>query len=116
MKTEDMAVIDADGCRNIAVTLTDPSQPILNERNRLLSTVIHARRRVSRVNSQVGFFTIGLIFLFGAVVSTVTGKTLARFRGVIDRNKEPREFWWTVTIYYLTALFFFYCHLYGRPW
>jgi hypothetical protein len=67
-------------------------------------------------NSQVSFFTIGLIFLFGAVVSTCTGKTLARFRGVIDRNKEPREFWWTVTIYYLAAIFFFYCHVYGRPW
>ena len=67
-------------------------------------------------NSQVSFFTIGLIFLFGAVVSTCTGKTLARFRGVIDRNKEPREFWWTVAIYYLAAIFFFYCHLYGRPW
>jgi hypothetical protein len=22
---------------------------------------------------------------------------------VIDRKKEPREFWWTVTIYYLSA-------------
>jgi hypothetical protein len=35
---------------------------------------------------------------------------------VIDRSKEPREFWWTVTLYYLAAIFFFYCHLYGRPW
>jgi high-affinity Fe2+/Pb2+ permease len=63
-------------------------------------------------NSQVSFFTIGLIFLFGAVVSTFTGKTLSH--GVIDRNKEPRLFWWVVTVYYVAAIFFFYCHLYGQ--
>ena len=67
-------------------------------------------------HSQVSFFTIGLIFLLGAVVSTFTGKTFARFSGVIDRNNEPREFWWTVAFYYLAAMFSFYCQLFGRPW
>jgi hypothetical protein len=68
-------------------------------------------------HSQVSFSTLGLIFLLGAVVSTCTGKTLARgHRGLIDRNKEPSEFWWVVALYYLAAIFFFYYHLYGRPW
>jgi hypothetical protein len=45
-----------------------------------------------------------------------TGKTLARFSGAIDRKKEPREFWWTVTIYYLFAVFLFLLPTIGRPW
>ena len=119
-----------------------PTGPVIsmmpvNECNRLLTTVTLAiwrstnskgrvvrntRMKISCLiapswwHSRVSFSTVGLIFLFGAVVSTFTGKTLARGRGVIDRNKEPREFWWAVTFYYLAAIFSFYCQLFGRPW
>jgi len=64
---------------------------------------------------QTSFFTLGLIFLFWAVVSTCTGVAPTR-AGVARRDKDPRKFWWTVALIYLGAIFFFYCHLYGRPW
>ena len=44
---------------------------------------------------------LGFASIFGAVVSTCTGKTLARFRGLVYRAKDPSEFWWVVTIYFL---------------
>jgi hypothetical protein len=50
--------------------------------------------------------TIGIISLSVAVVSTCTGKTLARGSGWVYRAKEPDVFWWVVAIYYLGALLF----------
>ncbi len=49
---------------------------------------------------------LGFVLLFGAVVSTCTGVTLARFRGLLYRAKDPRDFWWLVTIYFLGGLLF----------
>jgi len=48
---------------------------------------------------------LGFALFFGAVVSTCTGKTLARFRGLVYRAKDPSEFWWLVAIYFLGAVF-----------
>lgn len=52
-------------------------------------------------------------FFGGAVVSTLTGKTLARPRGLVYRAKDPSDFWWVVAIYYFGALFFVYLYLSG---
>jgi hypothetical protein len=49
---------------------------------------------------------LGLALFLAAVVSTCTGKTLARFRGLVYRAKEPSDFWWLVTIYFLGAVLF----------
>jgi len=49
---------------------------------------------------------LGGISLFGAVVSTCTGKTWARTGRTIYRDKEPSEFWWVVAIYYFGAVLF----------
>jgi hypothetical protein len=53
------------------------------------------------------------ILFVGAVVSTFTGKTLARFRGVVYRADNPSDFWWCVASYYFLALFFVYLYLSG---
>ena len=49
---------------------------------------------------------LGFVSLFGAVVSTCTGVTLARFSGWVYRAKEPNEFWWIVAIYYVGGVLF----------
>jgi hypothetical protein len=47
------------------------------------------------------FLILGVISIFGAIVSTCTGKTWAGTGRTISRAKEPSEFWWIVAIYYL---------------
>ncbi len=47
------------------------------------------------------YLILGVIFSFGAVVSTCTGKTWVRFSGLVYRAKEPNVFWGIVAIYYL---------------
>ncbi len=52
---------------------------------------------------------LGFASIFGAVVSTCTGKTPlwhALFVGLVYRAKGPSEFWWVVTIYFLPVAFF----------
>lgn len=49
---------------------------------------------------------LGFALFFGAVVSMCTGRTLARFRGLVYRAKDPSEFWWLVAIYFLGAVLF----------
>jgi len=49
---------------------------------------------------------LGFVLLFGAVVSTCTGVTLARPRGLVYRAKDPSDFWWVVTIYFLGGVLF----------
>lgn len=47
---------------------------------------------------------LGLASLFAAVVSVCTGKTY--FRGLVYRAKDPSEFWWIVTVYFLGGVLF----------
>jgi hypothetical protein len=49
---------------------------------------------------------IGIISFSWAVVSTCTGKTLARGSGWIYAAKEPSTFWLVVAMYCLAALLF----------
>jgi|HubBroStandDraft_1064217.scaffolds.fasta_scaffold1040883_1 hypothetical protein len=63
--------------------------------------------------SQYSELIIGAILFVGAVVSTLTGKTLARPRGLVYRAKDPSDFWWVVAIYYLGGLFLVYMYLSG---
>jgi len=58
------------------------------------------------------FLTLGAISFFGAVVSTCTGKTWARFQGWINRAEEPRQFWGVVAMYLLVGICFIGIFLY----
>jgi len=49
---------------------------------------------------------LGSIFLSGAMVSTGTGKTLARGSGWVYRAKDPSTFWWVVAIYFVAGVLF----------
>ena len=48
----------------------------------------------------------GVISFSGAVASTWTGKTRARFSGWVYRAKEPNQFWILVALYYLGGVLF----------
>jgi hypothetical protein len=48
---------------------------------------------------------LGFALIFAAVVSACIGKTLARPRGLVYRAKDPSDFWWVVTIYFLGGVF-----------
>jgi hypothetical protein len=53
-----------------------------------------------------GWLISGLFLLFLAVGSTLTGQTLARYGQIVTRAEDPKEFWWTVVIYFLGGAFF----------
>jgi hypothetical protein len=53
------------------------------------------------------------IVLFGlALISTLTGKCLVKFQGIVDRYKDPKTFWQNVAVYYLLGLLCFGFYLY----
>ena len=58
----------------------------------------------SLLNPKFIYFILGVIFLSAAVVSTCTGKTIARYKGWVYRAKEPSDFWWGVAIYFLAGI------------
>jgi hypothetical protein len=59
---------------------------------------------------------LGVISLSGAVVSTLTGTTRARFSGLVYRDKEPRLFLVTVASYYFMGIGFIGYFLYVVSW
>jgi hypothetical protein len=52
-----------------------------------------------------GLLIFGVFSLVLAVVGTCSGKTLARFHGVVYRADDPKWFWWLVAIYYVGGVF-----------
>jgi hypothetical protein len=58
------------------------------------------------------YLILGIISFSGAVVSTCTGKTRARFSGWVYRAQEPVVFWLVVATYYLGGVFFIGIFLY----
>jgi hypothetical protein len=50
------------------------------------------------------FLGLGVISFCVALIFTVTGKALVRFQGLVDRAEDPKTFWWTVAVLYLTAV------------
>jgi hypothetical protein len=67
---------------------------------------------VALLNPKFPYFMVGVIFLTAALVSTCTGKTIARYSGWVYRAKKPSEFWGVITIYYLAATVCFGIYLY----
>jgi hypothetical protein len=41
---------------------------------------------------------LGLGLIAFALISTATGKTLVRFKGIVSRVEDPKGFWWDVAI------------------
>ena len=49
--------------------------------------------------------TAGFIVFCFAVHSILSGRAWVRFGGWVYRTKEPKTFWWNVSILFLIALF-----------
>jgi RsiW-degrading membrane proteinase PrsW (M82 family) len=64
------------------------------------------------IDRQHRFLLIGIILLVMTAVFTLSGETLERYGGIVDRNKEPKRFWWDVVLYFLAGLFFIGLYLY----
>lgn len=66
----------------------------------------------SKISSPYGFLAMGAIFLITAVVSTCTGKIYGPYGTRASRPKKPIEFWLSVAICYIAAVYFIGCFLY----
>jgi len=53
-----------------------------------------------------GLLIFGVFSLFLAVAGISTGEAWARFGRVVYRAKEPKQFWWLITIYWFGAVGF----------
>ncbi len=58
----------------------------------------------SFLNPKFIYLILGLIFFIAAVVSTCTGKTIARYKGWVYRAKEPGDFWGVVALYFFGGI------------
>jgi hypothetical protein len=52
------------------------------------------------------FLIVGVMWFFGAIVSTCTGKTWGRVGYTISPAEEPSKFWGVVAMYYLGGVLF----------
>jgi hypothetical protein len=56
------------------------------------------------------FLFIGIACLIVAAISTLSGGTVERFRGIVYRTEEPKRFWWDVAMFGLGGLFFIFLY------
>jgi hypothetical protein len=61
-----------------------------------------------------GVVLFGLLMLLLAVIGTFTGKTYGR-GGSADRAKDPFDYWSTLVVQYLCAVFLIWYGLYTLP-
>jgi hypothetical protein len=64
------------------------------------------------IDRQHRFLLIGIVILIFTTVCLLSGETLQRGRGIVDRAEDPRRFWWIVAFYFLASLFFIGLYLY----
>jgi hypothetical protein len=65
------------------------------------------------IDRQHRFLLIGIVLLLMAVAFTLTGETLERGYGMVDRADEPKRFWWDVAMFYLGGIFFIALYLFN---
>jgi len=64
------------------------------------------------VSPPYGFLIFGGFLLLLAVGGTCTGEAWARFGQVVYRDKEPKDFWTLIAIYYFCGVCFIAYFLY----
>jgi H+/Cl- antiporter ClcA len=52
------------------------------------------------------FLILGVISMLAAAAFTYMGRAWVRFSGWVYRAKEPRWFWWQITLYYFVGIWF----------
>lgn len=58
------------------------------------------------------FLILGSILLIMALISTLTGRCLVKYRGIVSRADHPKMFWQTIALYSLLGLFSLGLYLY----
>jgi hypothetical protein len=64
------------------------------------------------IDRQHRFLLVGIVLLIITAVFTLSGETLERYHGIVNRAEEPKRFWWDVLLYFLAGLFFIGLYLY----
>jgi hypothetical protein len=50
------------------------------------------------------FLILGAVLMVMAIIFTLTGECLVKYQGIIYRDKDPKEFWQGVAVYFLLGL------------
>jgi hypothetical protein len=50
------------------------------------------------------FLILGAVLMVMALISTLTGRCLVKYEGIVNRAKDPKTFWQNVAFYYLLGL------------
>ena len=50
------------------------------------------------------FLILGTVLMVMALIFTLSGRCLVKYRGIINRDKDPKKFWQNVAVYYLFGL------------
>lgn len=58
------------------------------------------------------FLVMGEVLIAMVLISALTGKCLVRYRGMVSRDENPKEFWQSIVVYSLLGLACFGLYLY----
>jgi hypothetical protein len=56
---------------------------------------------------------LGLGLIAFAFISTITGKTLVKFQGIVSRAADPKGFWWNVAVVCAMGVIFLGLFIFG---
>jgi hypothetical protein len=62
-----------------------------------------------------GWLVFGCVLLFLGLAYTCMGKAFLRFQGWVYRSEQPKEFWWSVAMYYLGGILFIGADVFDVP-
>jgi hypothetical protein len=65
------------------------------------------------IDRQHRFLLIGIVLLVVAGVFTLTGESLERYGGIVNRSEEPKRFWRNVAFFFLGGVFCIALYLYN---
>jgi|CZKD01.1.fsa_nt_gi hypothetical protein len=55
---------------------------------------------------------LGIVLMGMALIFTLTGRCLVKYRGIVKRAEDPKTFWQNIALYCLLGLFFLGLYLY----
>ena len=50
------------------------------------------------------FFVMGIVLVAAALIFTLTGWCLVKYKGFVSRSKNPKMFWQNVVLYFVLGL------------
>lgn len=55
---------------------------------------------------------LGIVLMGMVLISTLTGRSLVKYRGIVSRAEDPKTFWQSIALYFLLGIFFLGLYLY----